>query len=159
MSIEWVLGHSVILENDHANQLAREAAALKKSVQTSIASLIKRVSQHYSIAKYTKTDWGKYSILAPAPKKSFLDGASNRLAHTIAQIRTGHWLCVPYLKRTRKNWDDELSDRYWGGGQWRLSYTYVSLRYMQPTLVHPTNEIWDWPDEQGKIPKWPMSIG
>jgi hypothetical protein len=65
------------------------------------------------MAKDTETERGKDSILPPAPKKSFLDGASNRLARTIAQIRTGHWLCAPYLKRTRKNRDEEVSDRCW----------------------------------------------
>jgi hypothetical protein len=59
---------------------------------------------------YTETEKGKDSILPPAPKKSFLDHAPNRVARTIAQIRTGHWLCAPYLKRTRKNRDDDVSD-------------------------------------------------
>jgi hypothetical protein len=68
----------------------------------------------------------------PAPKKSFLDGASNGLARTIAQIRTGHWLCAPYLKRTRKNRDDEVSDRCWWCGQWRMSRTHVFLGCMHP---------------------------
>jgi ribonuclease HI len=94
-SIEWVLGHSEIEGNERADQLAGAAAAEKKTGRTSIAWLKERISQHYSIAKDTETESGKDSILPPAPKKSFLDGASNRLARTIAQIRTGHWLCAP----------------------------------------------------------------
>jgi hypothetical protein len=53
--------------------------------RTSIAWLKERISQHYSMAKDTETERGKDSILPPAPKTSFLDGASNRLARTIAQ--------------------------------------------------------------------------
>jgi ribonuclease HI len=111
MSIEWVLGHSGIEGNENADQLAGEAAAEKKTGRTSIAWLKERISQHYSMAKDISTERGKDSILPPAPKKSFLVGASNRLAGTIAQIRTSHWLCAPYLNRTRKNRDDEVSDR------------------------------------------------
>jgi hypothetical protein len=88
-----------------------------------------------------------------------MDGASNRLARTIAQIRTGHWLCAPYLKRTRKNRDDEVSDRCWWCGQWRMSRTHVFLRCMHPSLERARKEIWDRPDEEGRIPKRPTSIG
>jgi hypothetical protein len=94
-SIEWILGHSGIEGNERADQLAGEAAAEKKPGRTSIAWLKERISQHYSMAKDTETERGKDSILPPAPKKSLLDGASNGLARTIAQIRTGHWLCAP----------------------------------------------------------------
>jgi hypothetical protein len=159
MSIEWVLGHSGISGNERADQLAGEAAAEKKTGRTSIAWLKERVSQHYSMAKDTETERGKDSILPPAPKKSFLDGASNRLARTIAQIRTGHWLCAPYFKRTRKNSDDEVSDRCWWCGQWRMSRTHVFLRCMHPSLERARKEIWDRPDEEGRIPKRPTSIG
>jgi ribonuclease HI len=93
-SIEWALGHSGIEGNECADQLAGEAATEKKTGRTSIASLKERISQDYSMAKDTETERGKDSILPPAPKTSFLDGASNRLARTIAQIRTGHWLCA-----------------------------------------------------------------
>jgi ribonuclease HI len=109
-SIEWVLGHSGVEGNEHDDQLAGEAMAEKKTGRTSIAWLKERISQHYSMPKDTETERGKNSILPPAPKKSFLDGASNRLARIIAQVRTGHWLCAPNLKRTRKNRDDEVSD-------------------------------------------------
>jgi hypothetical protein len=94
--------------------------------------LKERISQHHSMAKDTETERGKDSILSAAPKKLFLDGASNRLARTIALIRTCHWLCAPYLKRTRKNSDDEVSDRCWCCGQWRMSRTHVFLRFMRP---------------------------
>jgi hypothetical protein len=56
----------------------------------SIAWLKERISQHYSMAKDTKTERGKDSILPPAPNNSFLGGSPNRLAHASAQFRTGH---------------------------------------------------------------------
>jgi hypothetical protein len=62
------------------------------------------------MAKDSETEKGKDSILPPTPKKSFLDHAPNRLAMTIAQIQTGHWLSAPYLKRVRKNRDEQISD-------------------------------------------------
>jgi hypothetical protein len=49
------------------------------------------------MVKDTEVEKGKHSIIPPAPKKSFLDSAPNRISRTIAQIRTGHWLCAPYL--------------------------------------------------------------
>jgi hypothetical protein len=111
------------------------------------------------MAKDTEAQRGKDSILPPVPKKLFLDGASNRLPHTIAQIRTGHWLCAPDLKRTRKNSDDEVSDRCWWCGQWRISRTHVFLGCLDPNLESARQEIWDRPDEEGRIPKRPTSIG
>jgi hypothetical protein len=111
------------------------------------------------MAKDTETERGKDLILPPAPKTSFLDGASNRLARTIAQISTGHWLCAPYLKRARKSRDDEVSDRCWWCGQWRMSRSHVFLRCMHPNLERARKEIWGRPDEDGKIPKRPTSIG
>jgi hypothetical protein len=119
--------HSGIEGNDRADQLAGESAAEKITGRTSIAWLKGRISQRYSMAKETETASGKDSIIPPAPKKSFLDGASNRLACTIAQIRTGHWLCAPYLKRTRKARDDEVSDRWWWCEYRRMSRTHVFL--------------------------------
>jgi hypothetical protein len=46
-----------------------------KTGRTSIAWLKESISQHYSMAKDTEIERGKDSILPPAPKKSFLDGA------------------------------------------------------------------------------------
>jgi hypothetical protein len=66
---------------------------------------------------------------------------------------------APYLKRTRKNRDDEVSDRCWWCGQWRMSRTHVFLRCMHPCLESARKEIWDRPDEEGRIPKRPTSIG
>jgi hypothetical protein len=45
----------------------------RKTGQTSIAWLKEQISQHYT------TEKGKQAILLPAPKKSFLDSAPNRL--------------------------------------------------------------------------------
>jgi hypothetical protein len=93
--IEWVLGHSGIEGNERAFQLAGEAVAEKKKGRISIAWLKEWISLHYSMAKDTETERGTDSILPPALKKSFLDRAPNRVARTIAQIRTGHQLCAP----------------------------------------------------------------
>jgi hypothetical protein len=81
-----VPGHTGIAGNERAGQLAGEAASQKQKGQTSIAWLKERISKHYEMAKDMETDKGKESILPPPPKKSFLDGASNKLARTIAQI-------------------------------------------------------------------------
>jgi hypothetical protein len=110
------------------------------------------------MAKDTETERGKDSILPPAPKKPFLDGAPNQLSRTIAQIRTGHWLFAPYLKRTRKNRDDKVSDRCWWCGQWRMSRTHVFLQCIHPDLGSTRKEIWERPDEDGRIPRRPTSI-
>jgi hypothetical protein len=65
---------------------AGEGASEVQTGRTSISWLKERISQHYGMAKDIDTERGT--------KKSFLDGASNRLSRTIAQIRTGNWLCV-----------------------------------------------------------------
>jgi hypothetical protein len=110
------------------------------------------------MAKDTETERGKDSILPPAPKKSFLDSASNRLALTIAQIRSGNWVCAPYLKRTRKNRDDEVSDRCWWCGQWRITRTHVFLQCMPADLESVRKAIWERPDEDGRIGRRPTLI-
>jgi hypothetical protein len=109
------------------------------------------------MAKDTEVEKGKHSIIPPPPQKSFLDRASN--SRTIAQIRTGHWLCAPCLKRVRKNRDDEMSDKCWWCGRFRMSRTLIFLRHMHPKLEKARKEIWDRPDEDGKIKKRPTSVG
>jgi hypothetical protein len=84
-----------------------------KNGRTSIAWLKERISLHYTMAKETETERGKHSILPPAPKQSFLDSTPNRIARTIAQIGTGHWLCAPYLKRIRMDTEEQVSDQCW----------------------------------------------
>jgi hypothetical protein len=141
-----------------SDQLAGEAAS-ERHGRTSIAWLKERISQHFTVAKDSETDKGKETITPPAPKKSFLDRASNRLARTVAQIRTGHWLCAPYLKRVRKNREEQVSDKCWWCGQYRMSRTHVFLRCMHPKLEGARKDIWDRPDEDGKIRKRPTSVG
>jgi hypothetical protein len=111
------------------------------------------------MAKETETESGKHSILPPAPKKSFLDSAPNRIARTTAQIRTGHWLCAPYLKRIRKDREEQVSHRCWWCGQWRMSRTHVFLRCMHPELESAREEIWERPDEDGRRGRRPRSVG
>jgi hypothetical protein len=118
-----------------------------------------RISQHYTTAKEMETEKGKQAILPPAPKKSFLDSAPNRLSRTIAQIRTGHWLCGSYLNRIRKNRDQPVSDRCWWCGQRTISITHVFLRCTHLTLENARNEIWERPDENGRNGQRPKSIG
>jgi ribonuclease HI len=157
--IEWVPGHSGIVGNERADQLAGEAASERRHGRTSIAWLKERISQHFTIAKDSETDQGKETITPPAPKISFLDRASNRLARTVAQIRTGHWLCAPYLKRVRKNREEQVSDKCWWCGQYRMSRTHVFLRCMHPKLEVARKDFWDRPDEDGKIRQRPTSVG
>jgi hypothetical protein len=116
---------------------------------------------HYTIAKDSEIDKGKESITPPAPKKSLLDRASNRLARTVSQIRTGHWLCAPYIKRVRKNREEQVSDKCWWCGQYRMSRTstHVFLRCMHPKLEGARKDFCDRPDEDGRIRKRPTSVG
>jgi hypothetical protein len=111
------------------------------------------------MAKDTEVDKVKHSIIPPAPQKYFLDSAPNRLSRTIAQIRTGHWLCAPYLKRIRKNRDEEISDKCWWCSKFRMSRTHIFLRCTHPKLEQARIDIWDRPDKDGVIMKRPTSVG
>jgi hypothetical protein len=106
-----------------------------------------------------ETEKGKDLILQPPPKKSFHGRASNKLTRTIAQIRTGHWLWAPYLKRITKDRDEHVSDGCWWFGQWRMSRTHVLLRCMHPELENARKEIWESPDEDGRKGRRPRSVG
>jgi ribonuclease HI len=88
---EWILGHFGIEGNESADQLGGEAASGKRQGRTSIAWLKKRISRHFTMAKDSEIWKVNGFITPPAPKKSVLGRASNRLARTatIAQIRTG----------------------------------------------------------------------
>jgi hypothetical protein len=92
-------------------------------------------------------------------KKSFLDRASNRLARTIAQIRTGHWLCGPYLKRIRKNRDEPGIRSMLVVQAMGMSHTNISLRFMHPKLENARKDIWERPDENGRKGRRPESVG
>jgi hypothetical protein len=88
-------GQTGIDGNERADQAAGGTVSEKRKAQTSIAWLREQISQHFRLAKDSEIDKGKKSITPTAPKKAFLDRASNQFAKIIAQIRTGHWLCVP----------------------------------------------------------------
>jgi hypothetical protein len=152
-------GHTGIIGNERADMLAGQAASERQKGRTSIAWLKERISQHYTMATDTETDKGKETILPPSPKKSFLDRAPNRLARTIAQIRTGHWLSAAYLKRVRKNRDENISDLCWWCGRFRMSRTHVFLRCTHPDLENARTAIWDRPGEDGRKGKRPKSLG
>jgi hypothetical protein len=111
------------------------------------------------MAKDSEIDKGKESITPPTPKKSFLDRASNRLASTIAQIRTGHWLCASYAKRVRKHREEHVPDKCWWCGKYRMSRTHVFPRCMYPNLEDAREDIWDRPDIDGRKGKRPTSLG
>jgi hypothetical protein len=80
-------------------------------------------------------------------------------ARTIAQIRTGHWLCAQYLKQVRKNRDEWVSDKCWWCGHYRMSRTHVFLKFKHPKLECARKAIWDRPDEDGMMRKRPTSVG
>jgi hypothetical protein len=111
------------------------------------------------MAKDTETERGKGSIIPPPPKKSSLDRASDWLSRTIAQIWTDHWLCAPYLKRIRKDREEQMSDKCWWCGRSRMSRTHVFLRCMHPQLENARIEIWERPDEDGQKGRRPTSVG
>jgi hypothetical protein len=78
----------------------------------------------------TEADKEKYTIIPPAPQTSCLDSAPNRLSRTIVHIRTGNWLCASYLKRVRKNRDEEISDKCWWCSKLRKSRTHSFLLFV-----------------------------
>jgi hypothetical protein len=61
--------------------------------------------------------------------------------------------------RVRKNKDDEISDKCWWCGRFRMSRTHIFPRCMHPKLEKARKEIWDRQDEDGKIKKRPTSVG
>jgi hypothetical protein len=156
--IEWVPGHSGIDGNDRSDQLAGGAALEERRGRTSIAWLKGQISKHFAMAKDTKIDKGKESIAPPALKKS-LDRALNRLARTIAQIWTGHWLYAPYVKRIRKHREEQVSDKCWRCGQYRMSRTNAFLRCMHPNLEDARKDIWDRPNKDGRKGERLTSLG
>jgi hypothetical protein len=115
-----------------------------------------RISQYFTMAKDSNNGRGNESINPLPPKKS-LDRASNRLGRTIAQIRTWQWLCAPYVKRVRENREEQISDKCWWCGQYRMYRTHVFLRCMHPNLAGTRKDIWDRPDKDGRKGKRPTS--
>jgi hypothetical protein len=106
------------------------------------------------MAKETETEKGKHSILPPAPKMSFLDSAQNRVARTIAQIRAGHWLCAPCLKRIGMSTYLIGAGCVGNGGCLALMCSYDACIWNWRA-----QEIWDRPDENGRKGKRPRSVG
>jgi hypothetical protein len=92
----------------------------------------------------TETDTGKETILPPSPKKSFLDrahiGLRERIFEKNSQIRIGHRLSAPYLKRVSTDRDENIYDLCLWCGQFGMSRTQVFLRC---ALVDARTAIWD----------------
>jgi hypothetical protein len=63
------------------------------------------------MAKDSEIGERKGAMTPPAPQKFVLTLGSNRLARAISQIRTRYWLSAPYVKRIRKNWEEQVSDK------------------------------------------------
>jgi hypothetical protein len=113
LAITWVKGHAGTLGNEKADVLAGNAAE-KAGTDIPVASLAYlklRISEKYRKARETwhasPEHHGTDEIPPPPPKKSCLDHMRNSLAHTAAQIRTGHWRSAVYLKRIRKRVGDK----------------------------------------------------
>jgi hypothetical protein len=156
-----VPSHTGIVGNERADQLAGKGAS-KKTEVTNFDCLAKRTHiPKYSMAKDTEADKGKHSIISPAPKISIpdLDSAPNRLSRTIALIRTGYWLCAPYLKRARKNRDEVISDKCWWRSKFRMSWTHLSPRCTHQRLENARNDSCDLSTEEGIIMIRLTSVG
>jgi hypothetical protein len=82
----------------------------------------------------------------------------NKLNKYICEIGLSHWLCASYVKRVRKNREEQVSGKCLWCGRYRMSRTHVGLRSMHPNLDGARKDIWDRPDEAGRMRKRPTSL-
>lgn len=143
--IHWIKGHTGNPGNERADTLAGKAAKAESwSRVISISHLKLQISERY---RESKRIWhedprnhGTDEIPPPPPKKSCMDKARNAVARTAAQIRTGHWRSVVYLKRIRKQRDD----RCWiCRSLVRMTRSHVLLHGRNERLVAARTAAWE----------------
>jgi hypothetical protein len=139
----------------------RERQQRKNGHGTNLDCLVKRT--HIPTLHYGKRYGSRKeeALNHPTSPEKLLSETVHQIAlsRTIAQVRTGHWLCASYLKRVRKNRDEDRPDKCWWYSKFSMSRTHIFFRCTHPKLEQARKDIWDRPDEEGIILKWPTSVG
>jgi ribonuclease HI len=149
VDLVWVKGHQGTPSNERADVLAGKVAEkIGYSKYMSIAHPRLRISEKFRNAKdkwhETPAHHGTEEIPPPPPKKACLDNMRNALAHTVAQIRTGHWRSAIYLKRIRKMAENKC---WFCQSSTRMTRSHVLLHCPNAKLRAARTEAWE-----GKTP-------